>query len=209
MRLAIMQPYVFPYIGYFQLLAAADKFIFYDDVAFIKQGWINRNNVLVNGKPHLFSIPVSNISSFVTIRETAVSYRPDWTVKFLKMLEMSYRKSPYFSEVFERISALISERPSTIAELSKKSVELVASYLRIQTHIIDSSAIYGNEHQRAEERIIDICKKERAAEYINPIGGMKLYDPDYFLKVGLSLKFVRTLPIAYDQRSSTFHPNLS
>ena len=70
MKIAIMQPYLFPYLGYFQLINAVDKFIVYDDVAFIKQGWINRNNILLDQKKHLFSVPVKGISSYAAINET-------------------------------------------------------------------------------------------------------------------------------------------
>ena len=72
MKLAIMQPYLFPYLGYFQLIAAVDKFVFYDDVNFIKNGWINRNRLLISGKVNYITIPLSGASSFLKINQVLV-----------------------------------------------------------------------------------------------------------------------------------------
>src|SRR4051812_42347879 len=101
MRLAIMQPYIFPYIGYFQLIAAVDAFVIYDDVNYIKQGWINRNRILFNGKDLLFTVPLENASSFKKINEVSVHKHlyEGWKVKFGKSLRATYFKAPYFNEI--------------------------------------------------------------------------------------------------------------
>jgi hypothetical protein len=208
MKIAIMQPYFFPYIGYFQLICSADKFVFYDDVAFIKQGWINRNNILMNGKAHLFTIPVMNISSFETIHQTQVAYQVDWTKKFLKTIESSYSKSPFYKEVFPRIAALIDQRHTSISDLAKKSIALVFEYLSLPLKV-ETSQQYNNSHLKAQERIIDICSKEKAGTYINPPGGRELYDAAAFEKEGIELKFIEPKKISYDQYSNVFVPFLS
>lgn len=204
-----MQPYFFPYIGYFQLIRSADKFVFYDDVAFIKQGWINRNNILINGRAHLFSIPVSNISSFETIRDTRISYKVDWTGKFLRMIDSAYRKSPFFKDVFPLISALADERPEFISGLAKKSVRLVFDYIGQPVNFQDSSSPYENSALKAQERIIDICKKENAKTYLNPIGGQRLYDRKSFSDENLELFFVKPVIGEYRQLGNPFVPGLS
>ena len=204
-----MQPYFFPYVGYFQLIHASDKFVFYDDVAFIKQGWINRNNILLQGKAHLFSIPVSNISSFESIAETKISYKVDWTVKFIKTIELSYKKAPNFDEIFPMLSALVLEKPETIAELAKKSIKLVLDHVGTSVDVVNSSAKYKNENLKAQERIIDICKMENAKVYNNPIGGLSLYDRGTFNANKIELKFVKPNAMEYSQFNNTFVPYLS
>ena len=204
-----MQPYFFPYIGYFQLVHSVDKFIFYDDVAFIKQGWINRNNILMNNSSFMFSIPVSSISSFEYINKTKISYKVDWTEKFMKTIFSCYSKSPYFDDIFPRIEKLIKSKPDLIADLAKNSVRIVFEYLGAGVSIVDSSSQYFNSDLKAEERIMDICKKEKAEEYINPIGGRGLYDKNLFSSSGIELNFIKSSVSKYKQYSNDFIPWLS
>ena len=166
MKIAIMQPYLFPYIGYFQLINAVDKFIVYDDVNFIKQGWINRNNILVNGKAFLFSAPVVNISSYSLINQTEISYKIDWSNKLLKTIRLSYQKSPYFSNIFFLLEELFSQKDQFISELALKSIKLVTNYLDIKTEIRETTQHYMNAQLAAQNRILDICKIEKATNYI-------------------------------------------
>ena len=101
MKLAIMQPYLFPYIGYYQLINSVDKFIIYDDVNFIKQGWLNRNSILVNGKRNLFTVPLENQSSFTKINETLINQKfyPIWKKKFSRQLNKIITK-PHFLKMY-------------------------------------------------------------------------------------------------------------
>src|SRR5208283_1135183 len=123
MKLAIMQPYLFPYLGYFQLIAAVDKFVLYDDVAFIKQGWVNRNQILLHGKPHLFSVPLQGASSNKTIRDTLVSFHeyPRWKDKFLKTITLAYSKAPQFEPTRSLLSDVIDSNFGNIGELAWRS----------------------------------------------------------------------------------------
>jgi len=104
-----MQPYFFPYIGYFQLVAAVNKFVIYDDVNFIKRGWINRNNVLINKKSNLFTVPLIKASQNTLINDTKINLKfyNIWKVKFLRSLEQSYKKAPYFTEVYNLIKNVL------------------------------------------------------------------------------------------------------
>lgn len=209
MTLAVMQPYVFPYIGYYQLIQAVDKFVVYDDVAFIKQGWINRNNILLNNQKHLFFVPVKGISSFKKINETAIDYQFDWTKKMLLTMEQSYKKAPQFENVFPIIQNILIEKKENIAALAIDSVIEVCAYLDIKTNIQKTSQHYGNEHLKGKDRVIDICKKEYASHYINPIGGQELYDATDFLKHNIQLNFIKTNYIQYKQFNNEFVPWLS
>jgi WbqC-like protein family len=208
-KLAIMQPYLFPYIGYFQLINAVDKFVVYDDVAFIKQGWINRNNILVNGNRFLFTIPVKNISSYSLIRETEVSYDIDWRSKLFKTIQESYRKAPYFKTVFQIIENTFATDEKYISVMAIKSILEIVRYLGLQTDFKESSTSYLNSELSSQERVIDICKKELASQYINPIGGKALYCKDVFTAQGIQLNFVKTHPIQYKQFKNSFVSSLS
>lgn len=211
MRLAIMQPYLFPYIGYFQLLKSCEKFVFYDDVNYIKGGWINRNRILANGKEYLFTVPLKNISSFQSIRETEIDkgqYR-SWYSKFLKTIEQNYKKAPYYNETTAMISSVFDKQPDYISELARNSIMAVVSYLKIPLEVVNSSVIYNNSHLSAAERVLDICKKESASIYINTIAGKELYAEEEFVRKGIQLKFLKAESIAYRQLNNEFIPWLS
>jgi hypothetical protein len=209
--LAVMQPYLFPYIGYFQLIAAADRFVLYDDVNFIKQGWINRNNILVNGAPYRFTVPIQSVSSFVAINEVLLDPRlyPAWREKFLKTLTQAYAKAPHFQKTFELVKSVLDPFATHVVQLAYSSVEAVCGHVGIPTTIVPSSSIYRNNELRAQERILDICRQEGAAHYINAQGGVGLYDRVVFKEHGFKLSFVQPVISVYPQGKSTFVPGLS
>lgn len=209
MKLAIMQPYLFPYIGYFQLMNAVDKFVMYDDVNFIKKGWINRNNILVEGKAKLFSVPLVDISQNKRINEIYLSKDQKWQQTFLKTLEQNYKKAPYFLEVYPLIEKIILSRAEKINELVLNSFSLLNNYLDIKTTITPTSGIYDVSHLRGQERIIAICKMEKASHYINPYGGQELYSKSVFEKENIELHFLKSEPVIYGQFNKKFVPWLS
>lgn len=213
MKLAIMQPYFFPYIGYFQLINAVDKFIIYDDVNYIKQGWINRNSILIQNKPNLFTLPLNNSSSFLKINEVLVDAKrySYWLEKFLKTLELSYKKAPMFEAAYNLIKHILSLEinSSNIALLNYQSIKAICSYLEIKTALVPSSSIYQNAHLKAQERILDICTTEKAKTYINPSGGIELYNKEEFKDQDIDLWFLKSSPIAYRQFTDEFCPWLS
>lgn len=208
-----MQPYIFPYIGYYQLINYVDKFVVYDDVNFIKQGWINRNNLLVQGKPFLFTIPLKEPSSFSKINEIYVNYNLfiPWKNKFLKTLEQSYKKAPYFQNVYDLVEKVMdfTEAEAKISEIATKSIVDTCNYLHIDTQFVLTSAFYENDSLSGKERVIDICEREGASRYINPIGGQELYDKDYFKSRGLELNFMKSQPLTYKQFNNEHIPWLS
>ena len=209
MKLAIMQPYFFPYIGYFQLIQCVDKFVVYDDVNYIKKGWINRNRILVNGVPTLITIPVKNASQNRLINETALASDRGWIPKFLKTLEQAYKKAPFFPAVFPNIEAILQADYANIAELNVATIRFVCSYLGLQTTLVSNSGGYANKHLKGQHRILDICLHESATTYINPIGGMELYDHALFEQHQVTLYFIKPAPTPYSQFGNEFQANLS
>lgn len=209
MTIAIMQPYIFPYIGYFQLINAVDKFIIYDDVNFINKGWINRNNLLVSGKPHLFTIPLKDASQNKLINEVELLTEEPWKKKFLKTIQQSYQKAPNYQNVFDFVEEIVYSDLKTIGELDLYSLKKVCTYMRINTEIVSSSTIYKNTDLKGQDRIIDICKQEKATHYINPVGGMELYEKAKFTKENIQLNFLKSVAGPYSQFKNAFVPWLS
>jgi hypothetical protein len=209
MKLAIMQPYIFPYIGYFQLIAAVDKFVIYDDVSFINRGWINRNSVLIGNQSHLFTIPLKDASQNRLIREIELMQNSGWERKFLKTIEQAYKKAPFFSDCFSVVNAVVNTGVKNIGELAYLSISSIAEYLEISTEFVDSSSVYDNVYLKGQDRILDICRQEQANGYINPIGGMEIYSKSLFDQSGIALNFLKTGPTQYRPFNAEFIPSLS
>ncbi|MFD3001626.1 WbqC family protein [Pontibacter toksunensis] len=211
MKIAIMQPYVFPYIGYFQMLQAVDLFVLYDDVQYTKKGWINRNRILLNGSAHTFTIPCLNPSQNKLIKDISVDWSSKETRKLRATIETAYCKAPYFEEVYPLLEAVLQNKAQeTIADLATESIKQVCSYLGLTTSIKRSSqANYANHELRREDRLVDIVLKENGNEYINAIGGRELYTKASFARHGIQLHFIQSMPISYPQPNGEFVPWLS
>lgn len=211
MKIAVMQPYVFPYLGYYQLVNSVDKFIFFDDVSYIKKGWINKNNILVNNKVWLFTIPVKEASQNKLIHQIELSDYFKWKDKFLKTLEMAYSKAPYYSATFDLILSVLNQSYQTIAELAQKSITEIAEYLELKIIFEKSSNIkYNTFAESGQEKILDICKIQEATMYINPINGKALYNKEIFINNNIELCFIRMDELHYVQFSKEkFVPSLS
>jgi predicted methyltransferase len=208
MKVAIMQPYVFPYIGYFQLINAVDKFVILDDVNFIMRGWINRNRILVNGNDYLFSVPIIKASQNKLIFECELA-EGNWNEKLLKTIELNYKKAPFFEDCFETISAILNLKEKNLSKWLSFQIRIICNYLNIKTDIVDTSRIYSNQHLKAQDKIIDICKQEGADTYYNAIGGKLLYNFDDFRKNNIEIHFLNTLSEKYSQFKNDFVPFLS
>lgn len=209
MKVAIMQPYFLPYLGYFQLINAVDVFVLYDDVNYINKGWINRNNILINNKATLFTIPLSQSSQNKLICENQLVEDEKWKVKFLKTLSYSYNKSPYFKDTYSILEEIIRYNEINLSKYIHYSITRICKHLGIDTKLISSSSIYHNNHLNGQDRIIDICIREDADLYINAIGGKQLYDKSSFNRNNIELCFLETNSIKYLQYGNDFIPNLS
>lgn len=211
MKVAVMQPYFMPYIGYFQMIKAVDKFVFYDDVNFIKKGWVNRNRILVQNSDYTFSVPLSKVSQNISINNTLINLETFeiWKEKFLQTLNFNYNKAPYFDKSMEIINEILDVKYNSISQLSINSIVVIANYLRIDTQFIISSEKYQNKDLDREERLIEISEIEHATDYINAAGGKDLYTKEAFRNKGIKLSFIKTLPISYKQFNNEFVPWLS
>ena len=210
MKLTIMQPYFFPYLGYFQLIFASDKFVFYDDVNYIKGGWINRNRILLDGEARFFTVPLRGASSFVPINRVGVNEQnAKWRGNMLDTLRMAYWRAPYRDSGVGLMEGVLASRCDSIADLALASVRTVLDYLSLVRDLVRSSQAYDNQLLKAQDRVLDICRKESADVYINAIGGAKLYQADRFVLQGCELRFLRSQLPEYSQGTDHFVPGLS
>lgn len=206
MRLGIMQPYFFPYLGYWQLLANVDKYVVYDDVTYIKGGWINRNNFLINGQKNLLTMQLEKASSYTLIKDIAIK---DDFVKFLKTIEMGYKKAPFFEDSFRLLKDICQCPDKKLGQFLFNSHIKICEYLGIDTELILSSSFDKHTELKGKDKVISICKQLGADEYINAIGGQELYDKKEFAENGIRLNFLQANLREYRQLKNEFVAGLS
>jgi hypothetical protein len=209
MKLAIMQPYFFPYIGYFQLAAAVDRFVFLDDVDYIKGGWINRNRLRISGAVRYITIPVTGVGPGRKINQVQVEAGDRWRRKLLQGIIESYSCAPHFQATFALLEEALSPGESCVGAIARNSVTAVARYLGLGAQFIASSSVYGNRELPGSRRVLDICRQEGATEYHNLPGGRALYSPDEFRARGIDLRFVEPVSAPYPQGHPGFDAGLS
>lgn len=209
MKVGIMQPYFSPYIGYWQLMNAVDTYVIYDDVNYIKGGWINRNRILVNGKPTYFNVPMIGASSNKKINEVSVNNDPRLIEKNLHMIRDAYHKAPYYSDAYPCIEKILQTNESNLAKYLERSIRIIVKYLNITTKLILSSSMQKDCTLKGKEKVIHICHLLEATEYYNAIGGQDLYDYTEFQEQGIELKFLKTGDVYYEQYGNPAEKNLS
>jgi hypothetical protein len=210
MKLGLMQPYLFPYIGYMQLISACDLFVLHDDVQYIKGGWINRNRILVNDQPKYIILPLAKDHFSKVINErhfTAEVSKHKELV--LRQLEGAYRKAPFFKDTLRLVARCLACPDSNLATFVTHTLQQCCQYLQIQTPIKLSSTLAKEKAAKAEERVININNVLGADHYINPRGGMELYQRQSFAAHGITLSFLQPRQIAYNQFRDPFVPSLS
>lgn len=204
-----MQPYILPYIGYFQLIEAVDIFIIYDNIQYTKKGWMNRNRFLSSaGGDAMFSLPLKKDSTLkdVVERELSAEFAPD---KLLNQLKEAYRKAPYAEPTLTLLRAILSQEERNLFLFLRHAMELTCRYIGITTPIVTSSTLAIDHGLHAQDKVIALCRSVGATTYINPIGGTELYRQADFAASGLDLKFLRSIMRPYVQFGEDFVPWLS
>lgn len=206
MKVAIMQPYFFPYLPYWQLMHSVDKFVIYDDVNFIKKGYVNRNNFLVNGQSQLITLQLLGASQNKLINEISIGGNRD---KVLKTIELAYKKAPHYLETIDLVRQIMEAPSLRLSEFLSDSIFRISRQLGMSTDILLSSDIDKNTQLKGQEKILQIVKKLNGTHYVNSIGGRDMYQREVFLANGLDLSFIMSKNSTYDQGLETFVPNLS
>lgn len=228
-----MQPYFFPYLGYFQLIDAADKFILYNNINYIKKSWMTRNRILIkNDKPFYLRVPVVASSSNRMIHEIEIFNNAEWKQAIIKSISHNYKKAPFYDEIFPLISGIIYYESKYLYKLNAHCIKKISEFLDIKTQILNADSDYNElektlntpdvdlfkrfrylkvqNYEKKIIRILEICRSMEAETYINAIGGKSLYSKEEFRKNNISLYFLNTNPdLIYTQLSKSFFPGLS
>jgi hypothetical protein len=208
MVVACMQPYLLPYLGYWQLLAAADHFVLLDDVHYINRGWINRNRILVGGAEKWLTVPLLKASQNKEIREIDIAPRPDWQPALERTLSQAYARAPRRDEVLALLGKIFAFPDSGLCSFLEHSIRVVAAHLGLDPVISRSSEAHPKGDLRGSARILDVCRRLGATTYANLPGGRELYDPAEFLREGIDLRFIQTdwetLPLAGESHEHAF-----
>jgi hypothetical protein len=203
-----MQPYFFPYIGYFQLIAAVDRFIVYDNIKYTKKGWINRNRMLQGGRDVTFSLPLKHDSDSLCVceRELAANFDRD---KLLRQFSGAYRRARFFEQSFPLIEQIVRHEESNLFRFLHNSIIRTCEHFGIGTKIMVSSTIAIDHGLKSQDKVLALCNVTGARTYVNNIGGMELYVRKAFQERGIELKFLRAKPFEYVQFDGKFVPQLS
>jgi hypothetical protein len=209
--LAIMQPYFMPYIGYWQLIGAVETFVILDDVTFINKGWINRNRILVQGRPWTFTVPLRHASQNVLIMNLRLAENIDaWRGKFLKTVGAAYKKAPRFDAVMVWVEQSVSNPSPWFIDWLRDALLSLSRLLGLNAAFKRSSEILPSDTLKGQDRILALCRHEQTATYINPINGQGIYQREAFQAQGIDLRFLQTDPtLTYRQFGPGFTPHLS
>jgi len=209
MKVAIMQPYFFPYIGYFQLIAASDVFVLHDDVQYIKGGWVNRNRILLNGASRMITFPVQKDDYDLPIN--ARSYVEDKQARkdIINLIKQAYARAPCYRQVFTMLEELMMFEDNNVARFNENLIRRIADYIGLTCKIITSSGMEKDDSLAGEQRVLDMCKRLGATDYTNPIGGTELYHQETFQKCGITLRFLEAQDERYKQFGESWMPFLS
>ena len=208
--IAMMQPYLFPYLGYFQLIAAADVFVLGDDLQYIRSGWVNRNRILQNGEAKLITFPLKRDHFELPINQRQLSDGfEEEADRLINLICQSYRKAPYFAQVMPLLERLIRFPQQNLAMYTEHAIRELCAYLHIVTPILRGSDLKLKSCLDKQDRVINVSHTFVATTFINPVGGVELYDREHFARNGLLVRFFRMGDVVYRQFGQPFVPNLS
>lgn len=208
MKVAIMQPYLLPYIGYFQLIKSVDVFVVYDNIKYTKSGWFNRNRFLLNGKDTYFSVSIKGDSDYLDVVERTLA--PEFDIKkLINKFKSAYHGAPNFEQGLSLLNECLLPNEANLFAFIKHSIDRMVERLDIKTSILVSSSIEADHTLKAQDKVIAICKALGATTYINAIGGTELYSREVFRQNGMDLRFIKSRPIEYRQFANDFVPWLS
>lgn len=212
MKMSIMQPYFFPYIGYIGLIKNTDIFILLDEVQYIYHGWISRNRVLKpNGGWQYIVVPLASHSRNTVIKNVEISTTVDWNKKIIAQLQ-HYKKAPFYQDVIALCRDVFNAEFKTIADLNMAGLKAVLEYLNIekQIYLFSEMNLTIEKPNAPDEWALSICRAfGGVTEYWNPIGGKFLFNRKKYEQNGVALRFYEPEIIPYRQKGSNFEPSLS
>jgi hypothetical protein len=208
-RVAIMQPYFLPYLGYFQLMAAVDVFVLFDNVQFIRRGHIHRNRIKVSGQAHRFTLSLERASQNRLIVDTCLEASPDRREKLLLTFANAYSKAPYFEQVQPLLETILRSEHRSLSLFLRHQFEVLVDYIGIDTELLLASECNWPLAEGREQRILSMVHSLGGTHYVNAWNGRDLYSANAFQPFGVSLSFHRMNDVCYRQGGGPFVPMLS
>ena len=212
MKLGSMQPYFFPYLGYFALIKHSDRFIFFDTPQYIRHGWCNRNRILKqDGTPSYITVPIKKAPRETAIKDILIDNQTDWRKRIFGQLMIYKKTAPNYERVIDFMKDILHRDYERLSELAIDSTIAVSKYLGIMTEleIFSEMKLEIDEVNAPDEWALNMTKALHYDEYINPPGGMSFFDRTKYEREGITLKFLALNPYEYDQRRNIFVPDLS
>ena len=205
---SIMQPYFFPHPAYFQLLASSNVFCLHDQVKYVKQSWINRNRIIVNGVPKWVTLPLARDSDFrlISERELSTDFDP---VVLLQLITNNYRKSPFFTNSIGVIEEILSYRERNLFLYLENSLKVLSRHFQLNPSFVRSSEVIKVSNYKNEELVIELCKALDVRRYVNSPGGVELYSESNFESKNVDLMFIWSDDLTYKNRENNFTKRLS
>ena len=212
MKLGIMQPYFFPYLGYFDLINYSDRWIIFDTVQYIRHGWINRNRILKpDGDWQYVTVPLKKHGREILIKDVEISANKDWKTRMLAQLQHYKKKAPYFCETYQLVVECLAVNERSISKLNAAILEKICQHLNISFEWEYFSRMNLEMESMKEPGDWAFCISDKlgAKEYVNPSGGATIFDSSKFNEHGIKLT-IRNMPaLAYECRGYDYIPNLS
>ncbi len=206
-----MQPYFLPYIGYYSLIKNTDQWIVFDPVQFIRHGWIERNRILKPGEGWQYiSVPLQKYHRDTLIKDIKIREQEDWRDKIYRQLD-HYKKAPFFKQTIEVLQQGLDLETESIVHLNASVLNVTCKYIGIpfRYSIFSEMNLDIEEVNDAGEWALVISKALQASEYINPPGGVDIFDKQKFGDAGIKLSFLSPVLQEYSQRRKVFEPGLS
>ena len=208
--IAVMQPYLFPYLGYFQLIAAADVFVLGDDLQYVRSGWVNRNRILQSDQARLVTFPLKKDRFQLQINQRQLcDYFSEEAERLIHLIAEAYAEAPYFAQVMPLIERLIRFPQQNVALYAEHAIREICTFLQIETPIMRSSDLILGHPADKQERVTRIAHTFEADTFMTPQGGSVIYDRDRFARNGLKVRFFRMDAVDYPQFGAPFVANLS
>ncbi|MEQ9407461.1 MAG: WbqC family protein [Fuerstiella sp.] len=208
---AIMQPYFWPYLGYFQLMHNCDQFVLYDNIQYTKKGWINRNRIAENGSDVYVSIPLKKASDYSLVVDREISAEFDTSApKLRRKIVNAYRRAPFIDDGISIVDECLQFEPRNLFLFLKHSLQVIQNHLGITTALTVASKVAADHNAKGQQKVLNICDTCHASKYINPIGGLHLYERQAFEQHDITLQFLQPQIAPYKQHGcSVFLANLS
>ena len=214
MKVGIMQPYFFPYLGYFQLLKYVDLWVVFDDTQYVNKGWVNRNKILHPDEIkqwQYITIPLANKHRISKIKDLRMNEQQKWKSNILGKLSHYKRKAPFYDDTIELMEACFEYKSNMLTDFLTNSLRIVSKKLHIETPIILQNELHNlpENVDHPGQWALKISEILQAKTYVNPIGGKEIFKPQEFMNKKINLSFIEPQLKSYSQRNQNFVSSLS